>query len=119
MRELKPATASTHDRPVHPGALLRAHVLPALHLSVSQAARDLVITRQTLHRILAGEAAITPDMALRLERLCGVHSGFWLHCQHQYERHRLQKTMADLLRCIPARRLPPDIIEQIGAHDAH
>lgn len=119
MREPKAATTSIHGRPVHPGTLLRAHVLPALRLSVSQAARDLAIARQTLHRILAGEAAITPDMALRLERLCGVSSGFWLNCQHRHERHRLQSTMADQLRRIPARRLPPEIIAQIGAHDAH
>ena len=48
MRQVKASTSSEH-----PGALLRDSVLPALKLSVSQAARDLMITRQTLHRILA------------------------------------------------------------------
>jgi addiction module HigA family antidote len=54
--------------------LLRDHVLPALQLSVGQAARDLVVTRQTLHRIVAGNAAISTEMAARLERFCGVSS---------------------------------------------
>ena len=65
-------TAPICGKAEHPGMLLRNHVLPGLGLSVSQAARDLGIARQTLHRILAGDAAITPEMAARLERLCGV-----------------------------------------------
>jgi plasmid maintenance system antidote protein VapI len=51
--------------PTHLGALLRIYVPPALNLSVGQAARDQQITRQTLHRILAGAAARTPEMAGR------------------------------------------------------
>jgi hypothetical protein len=45
--------------PTHPGELLREDVLPALGLSVSEAARQLGVTRQTLHRILAGTHGIT------------------------------------------------------------
>jgi len=58
--------------PTHPGAILREDVLPALDLSVSQAARDLRISRQGLHRILAEEAGISPEMALKVGRLCGA-----------------------------------------------
>ena len=61
--------------PKHPGAILRHEVLPALKLSISQAARDLAITRQVLHHILAGTASVTPNIALRLERLCVVMVG--------------------------------------------
>jgi plasmid maintenance system antidote protein VapI len=52
---------TTAEESEHPGALLRVYVLPALNLSVSQAARDLEITRQMLHRILAGAAGVTPE----------------------------------------------------------
>jgi len=100
-----------------PGRLLRQYVFPALNLSVSQAARDLGITRQTLHRILAGDAAITPEMAVRLERLCGVHSTFWLERQQRYDLPRVRKEIANILTRIPARLLPEEIIEQIGARD--
>ena len=41
--------------PVHPGTILRDDVLPALNISVSAAARELGLSRQTLHRILAGQ----------------------------------------------------------------
>ena len=90
----------------HPGVLLREHVLPALGLSVSQAARDLGITRQTLHRILAGSAAITPAMAARLERLCGVPSRFWLDRQQEQELRRVTVEIADVLARIPGHALP-------------
>ena len=101
----------------HPGRLLRHYVLPALRLSVSQAARDLGVARQTLHRILAGEAAITPEMAVRLERLCGVRSAFWLDRQQRHELPRVRQEIAEALSRIPARLLPQDIIEQIGVQD--
>jgi antitoxin HigA-1 len=91
----------------HAGLSLRRHVLPALELSVSQAARELGIARQTLHRILAGATPITPEMAVRLERLCGISSGFWLHRQQRYEAPRIREQMANDLT-LPLRRAVGD-----------
>ena len=108
---------TTVEESEHPGALLRVYVLPALNLSVSQAARDLEITRQMLHRILAGAAGLTPEMALRLERLCGVASEFWLDRQHQHELQRVRRESAAVLRRIRFRPLPKEVIKQIGAND--
>lgn len=62
-------------RPTHPGVILRDDVLPALKLSVSEAARQLRVTRQTLHRITAGKTAITLEMAVQLGKFCGNGSG--------------------------------------------
>jgi addiction module HigA family antidote len=107
--------APTHGGAEHPGVLLRDHVLPGLHLSVSQAARDLAITRQALHRIMAGNAAISTEMALRLEKFCGVSSEFWLDCQHRYELQRAKEELAPVLSCIPRRPLPEAIIKKMGA----
>ena len=101
--------------PEHPGILLRDHVLPSLGLSVSQAARDLAITRQTLHRILAGDAAITPAMAARLERLCGVPPEFWLECQHRHDLQDVKEELALVLTGIPSRLLPETVVKKIGA----
>ena len=56
----------TRDRePTHPGAILHEDVLPALKLSISEAARHLGVTRQTLHRIIAITHSITPGAAAR------------------------------------------------------
>jgi antitoxin HigA-1 len=106
--------ARTYGEAEHPGMLLRDHVLPGLHLSVSQAARDLAITRQTLHRILAGDAAISTEMAARLERFCGVPSEFWLDCQHRYELQRAKIELASVLTRIRSRPLPDEVIKKIG-----
>jgi antitoxin HigA-1 len=103
--------------PCHPGMILRDTVLPALHLSVSQAARDLAVARQTLHRILAGSAAITPAMALRLERFCGVPSGFWLRRQNEHELRLAEASMQESLALIPRRPLPEKIMSEMGATD--
>ncbi len=54
--------------PQHPGETLRDHVLPALGLNVTQAASQLGVTRAALSRVLNGRAAISPEMALRLEK---------------------------------------------------
>lgn len=109
--------ARTATEAKHPGELLRDVVLPALALSVSQAARDLMVTRQTLHRILAGRAAITPDMAVRIEKLCGVSSGFWLDLQLAYEIERASGMNKHLLPLIPSRSLPANVLESMGISD--
>jgi addiction module HigA family antidote len=109
--------SATRREAEHPGTLLRNHVLPGLCLSVSQAARDLGVARQTLHRILAGDAAITPEMAARLERLCGVAPEFWLDCQHRHELKRAKVELAAELSRIPLRPLPETILKKIGAND--
>ena len=61
--------------PPHPGETLREDVLPALALSVTQAARQLGVTRAALSRVLNGRAAISSGMALRIEGWLGVENG--------------------------------------------
>ena len=58
-------------QPTHPGEMLREDVLPALGLSVSEAARRLGISRQQLHRVLACTHPITTEMALRIGKFAG------------------------------------------------
>ncbi|MCL4185949.1 MAG: HigA family addiction module antidote protein [Burkholderiaceae bacterium] len=53
--------------PPHPGVTLRDDVLPELGLSVTEAAEQLGVARVTLSRELNGRAAISPEMALRLQ----------------------------------------------------
>ncbi len=75
--------------PPHPGITLRDDVLPALGLSVTQAAEQLGVSRVALSRVLNGRAAISPDMALRIEAWLGVDRGgdarVWLAQQSAYD----------------------------------
>ena len=61
--------------PPHPGLTLRDDVLPALGLTVTQAAQQLDVSRVALSRVLNGRAAISPEMALRIESWLGVARG--------------------------------------------
>ena len=90
--------------PTHPGELLREDVLPALHLSVSEAARQLRVTRQTLHRVLAGKSAISPEMAVRLGKFCGNGPGLWLRMQQRFDLWHAEKRLRSELEKIPAHR---------------
>ena len=65
----------TMHNPPHPGETLREDVLPALGLTVTQAAAQLGVTRAALSRVLNGRAGISPEMALRLEAWLGVEHG--------------------------------------------
>jgi antitoxin HigA-1 len=75
--------------PPHPGLTLRDDVLPALGLTVTQAAEQLGVSRVTLSRVLNGRAAISPEMALRIEAWLGVSRGgearLWLAEQSAYD----------------------------------
>ena len=66
---------TTMFNPPHPGETLREDVLPALRLTVTEAAVQLGVTRAALSRVLNGRAAISPEMALRLEGWLGVENG--------------------------------------------
>jgi addiction module HigA family antidote len=75
--------------PPHPGLTLRDDVLPALGLSVTEAAEQLGVARVTLSRVLNGHAGISPEMALRIEAWLGVERGgearLWLAEQSAYD----------------------------------
>ena len=61
--------------PAHPGLTLRDDVLPALGLTVTQAAQQLDVSRVALSCVLNGRAAISPEMALRIEAWRGATRG--------------------------------------------
>jgi len=81
--------------PPHPGETLREDVLPALGLSVTDAAEQLGVTRAALSRVLHGRAAISPEMALRLELWLGIEHGgradTWVAQQAAYDLWKARK----------------------------
>ena len=96
--------------PVHPGEVLREDVFPALRLSVSEAARRLGVSRQQLHRILAGTHPITVEMALRIGRLVGNGPGLWLRMQQNHDLWRLEQNLkSELEEIMPAKTTPVDM----------
>jgi antitoxin HigA-1 len=88
--------------PIHPGYMLREDVLPALQISVSEAARQLRVSRQTLQRILNGSIGISPEMAVRLGKFCGNGPGLWLRMQLNYDLWHAQNLLSQEIQMIPA-----------------
>jgi addiction module HigA family antidote len=99
-----PITETPKTPPIHPGELLRQDVLPALVITVSDAARELRVSRQTLHRILSGTMAVSPEMAIRLGKFCGNGPGLWLRMQAAYDLWHTERRMRDEIKRIHTRR---------------
>ncbi|KML48258.1 LacI family transcriptional regulator [Burkholderia cepacia] len=91
--------------PPHPGAALREDILPALGLSVTEAAEQLGVSRVALSRVLNEHAAISPEMALRLEAWLGVERGgradVWLAEQRTYDLWQARQRGIDNVRRAP------------------
>src|SRR3972149_7212247 len=99
-----PAGGEPRREPTQRGGTLRADVLPALDLSVSEAARQLRVTRQTLHRIMAGRTAVSPEMAVRLGKFCGNGPDLWLRMQAAFDLWHAGHRLKDELRNHPSPR---------------
>ena len=80
---------SRMHNPPHPGETLREDIFPALGVTVKEAAEQLGVARPTLSKVLNGRAAISPEMALRIEKWLGVENGgradLWLAEQAAYD----------------------------------
>jgi addiction module HigA family antidote len=66
------AEAMPKHNPPHPGEVIRELCLEPLGLSVIDAAKGLGATRKALSELLNGDAGISPEMAIRLERAFGT-----------------------------------------------
>ena len=72
-------------RPAHPGQFIRMEVIEPLDLSVTEAAKVLGVSRPALSALLNGRAALSPDMALRIEKAFGPKMDTLLRMQTAYE----------------------------------
>ncbi len=71
--------------PPHPGRSIRQNCLDPLGLNVTEGARVLGVARHTLSRVLNGHAAISPEMAIRLEKAGWSTADFWVRRQSTYD----------------------------------
>lgn len=73
-----------HDPP-HPGGIVRRQCLEPLGLSVTEAAKGLGVTRQTLSGLINEKAGVSVDMAIRLSKAFGSSPETWLGLQAAYD----------------------------------
>jgi len=77
--------------PPHPGAFVRTEIIDALGLSVTEAARALRVSRPTLSSLLNSRAAVSPEMALRLEKAFGINMELLIRMQASYDAAEIRK----------------------------
>ena len=71
--------------PTHPGEMLLEEFLKPLGISQSAFARRLGVSYPRLNEIVRGKRGVTPDTALRLERVTGMGADFWLGLQQDWD----------------------------------
>lgn len=82
--------------PPHPGHSIKANCLDPLGLNVTEAAKFLGVARHTLSRVLNGHAAVSPEMAIRLEKAGWSTAEFWLRRQTTYNLAQARRSEAQI-----------------------
>ena len=72
-------------KPPHPGRSVKDACLDPLDLSVTEGAKILGVARHTLSRVINGQAGISPEMAIRLEKAGWSNADHWLRVQSAYD----------------------------------
>ena len=70
---------------IHPGIVLKEDVIDVNQLTIGRAANFLGISRLTLSKITNGKGSITPNIALRIEKVFGGNADFWLRMQRGFD----------------------------------
>lgn len=86
--------------PTHPGTVLKEDVLPVTGMSTTEIAAVLRISRQHLHRILAGTQSVNAPIALKLAKLTGVSADLLLNMQQAFDLWTARLEIADDLASI-------------------
>jgi len=95
-----------HRPPTHPGAMLLEEFLKPLGITQSEFAVRLGVSFPRLNEIVRGRRGVTPDTALRLERVLGMSADFWLGLQLDWDLWHAKrgKTAGQIARLAPVRR---------------
>jgi len=81
----------TMKNPPHPGESVRADCIEPLGITVTEAAKALGVSRQALNNLINGQAGISPEMAIRLDKAFGGGAETWLRLQAAYDLAQAEK----------------------------
>ena len=82
--------------PPHPGETVRELCLIPLDLTVTDAAKVLRVSRQSLSELVNGRSGISPEMAIRLEKGFGGTARSWVQQQAEYDLWKAQQSAEDI-----------------------
>ena len=95
-----------HRPPTHPGEMILEEFLVPLEITQTELASRLGVSFPRLNEIIRGKRGVTPDTALRLERVLGMSAEFWLGLQQDWDLwHAMRgKNAAEIARLEPLKR---------------
>src|SRR5262252_3763008 len=82
--------------PTHPGVFIREEILDELGLSVTEAARVLDVRRATLSDLINGNAALSAEMALRIEKAFGMKMETLLNMQAWHDAYTMRQREGEI-----------------------
>jgi len=99
----------THGPPTHPGEMLLEEFLKPIGVTQRELATRLGVSYPRINELIHGKRGMTPDTALRLERLFGMEAQFWLNLQLAWDLYHAvhSPTARQIKRIRPIRPSPP------------
>jgi antitoxin HigA-1 len=96
--------------PPHPGLSVRHDCLEPLGLSVTEGARVLGVTRQTLNNLVNTKSGISAEMAIRLDKAFGGGAETWLRLQMAYDLAQARQHEGEIdVKPVPREGLPTEV----------
>lgn len=85
------------QNPVHSGEILKVEFLEPLSISAEKLAEKLLVTTDEAHALLECRISLTEKMAVKLQKMFGTSSEFWMNLQKSYDDYqlRLEKALAN------------------------
>lgn len=80
----------------HPGAFIREEILDELGLMVREAAGVLEMRRASLSHLINGNAALSAEMALRIEKAFGVNMETLLNMQAWHDPYTMRRRAGEI-----------------------
>ena len=95
--------------PVHPGEFIRCEIIEELGLSVKRAAEVLGVSRPALSALLNERGALSPDMAIRIEKAFGASMETLMRMQHAHDIAQARSRADGIVvqRYVPKEEVPP------------
>lgn len=84
----------THGPPTHPGQMLVEEFLKPLGMSQVELAARIGVSFPRVNELVHAKRGMTPDTALRLERLFGMEAQFWLNLQLAWDLYHAARSPA-------------------------
>ena len=80
-------------KPTLPGEILLEEFLEPMQISQAALAKHIEVDYKVINRVVNGRSSLTPDIALRLSKVLGTSSEFWLNLQQKVDIYEAQEKL--------------------------